>query len=183
MQDERRARDDRDAVAVTRSDRGMIVDGTPVGPGHDAARLLDDQCRRSDVVRKVGFKRKEDLRAALKEEFVDEELAKAAERLYDPNFDSLKLWRWLAGVGVSRGEEPTPEKAPKKDCPLSKILYINRLFKNVSAPPSTPADGLSGSSALTRSTFTWAMGSGVVNRVSEAKACAARAAEGRSLRR
>jgi|ERR1043165_2868438 hypothetical protein len=57
-----------------------------------------------DVVRKVGFKRKEDLRAALKDEFVDEELAKAAERLYDPNFDSLKLWRWLAGVGVSRGE-------------------------------------------------------------------------------
>ena len=34
-------------------------------------------------------------------------------------------------VGVSRGEDPAPEKAPTKDCPLSKILYINRLFKNV----------------------------------------------------
>lgn len=43
-------------------------------------------------------------------------------------------------VGASRGEEPAPEKAPKKDCPvLSKILFINQLFKNVSAPPRPPA--------------------------------------------
>ena len=45
-------------------------------------------------------------------------------------------------VGVSRGEDPAPEKAPTKDCPLSKILYLNRLFKNVSAPPSTAALGM-----------------------------------------
>src|SRR2546421_8012852 len=43
-------------------------------------------------------------------------------------------------VGVSWGEEPAPEKAPKSDCPvLSKIPYINRLFKNVSVPTSTPS--------------------------------------------
>jgi hypothetical protein len=42
-------------------------------------------------------------------------------------------------VGASRGEEkPTPEQAPKKDCPvLSKIPYLKRLFKDASAPPTT----------------------------------------------
>ena len=31
-------------------------------------------------------------------------MAKAASRLYDPNFDRLRLWRWLSGVALSRGD-------------------------------------------------------------------------------
>jgi Cdc6-like AAA superfamily ATPase len=54
------------------------------------------------VVHSVGFKKPDALRAELKEWFNDEEMAKAVERLYDPNFDRLKLWRWLSGVAMGR---------------------------------------------------------------------------------
>jgi hypothetical protein len=57
-----------------------------------------------EVTEKVGFKRPEELRQSLKEWFRDEEVSKAAERLYDPNFDRLRLWRWLSGVSLSRGD-------------------------------------------------------------------------------
>jgi hypothetical protein len=54
------------------------------------------------VIERVGLKKRDELRTVLKHEFGDEELARAAERLYDPNFDRLKLWRWISGVGMSR---------------------------------------------------------------------------------
>ena len=38
----------------------------------------------------------------LKEKFGDEEMAKAAIRILDPNFDDLRLWRWISGVPLSR---------------------------------------------------------------------------------
>lgn len=56
------------------------------------------------VVHKVGFKKSDQLRLELKEWFNDEELAKAVERLYDPNFERLKLWRWLSGVAMGRSD-------------------------------------------------------------------------------
>lgn len=55
-----------------------------------------------DVIRTVGFKKPEELRAELKIWFQDEEIARAAEQLFNPNFERLKLWRWLSGVGLSR---------------------------------------------------------------------------------
>ena len=57
-----------------------------------------------EVTEEVGFRRPEALRVELRKWFHDEEVAKAAERLYDPNFDRLKLWRWLSGVAVSRSD-------------------------------------------------------------------------------
>ena len=57
-----------------------------------------------EVVHTVGFKPPEELRAELKIWFGDEEIAKAVERLYDPNFDRLKLWRWISGVAMSRAD-------------------------------------------------------------------------------
>jgi Cdc6-like AAA superfamily ATPase len=56
------------------------------------------------VVHNVGFKKPDALRAELKEWFNDEEMGKAVERLYDPNFDRLKLWRWLSGVPMGRSD-------------------------------------------------------------------------------
>jgi len=56
------------------------------------------------VVRKVGFRRAEELRTELRRWFGDEEIAKAAERLFDPNFERLRLWRWISGVNLSRGD-------------------------------------------------------------------------------
>lgn len=57
-----------------------------------------------DVIRTVGFRKPDELRAELKVWFQDEEIAKAAEQLFNPNFERLKLWRWLSGVGLSRAD-------------------------------------------------------------------------------
>lgn len=57
-----------------------------------------------DVVREVGFKSHDELRAELKEWFDDEEVAKAAVQLFNPNFDKLKLWRWISGVSMARAD-------------------------------------------------------------------------------
>ena len=57
-----------------------------------------------EVVRTVGFKRPDELRVELKRWFGDEEVGKAAEQLYNPTFDRLKLWRWISGVGMSRAD-------------------------------------------------------------------------------
>jgi hypothetical protein len=48
--------------------------------------------------------RREELLEKLKNKFGDEELAKAAIRLIDPNFEQLRLWRWISGVPMSRQE-------------------------------------------------------------------------------
>ena len=57
-----------------------------------------------EVVRRVGFRRPDELRAVLSEWFGDEEVGRASERLYDPNFERLKLWRWISGVAMSRAD-------------------------------------------------------------------------------
>jgi len=55
-----------------------------------------------DAVQSVGLARREELVRKLVDRFRDQEVAKAAIRIIDPNFDSLRLWRWLAGVSMSR---------------------------------------------------------------------------------
>lgn len=57
-----------------------------------------------EVVQKVGFRKPDELRAELKGWFGDEEVGKAAERLFNPNFERLKLWRWISGVSMSRAD-------------------------------------------------------------------------------
>lgn len=55
-----------------------------------------------DAVVSVGMARHDELRARLKERFGDEEIAKAASRITDLNFDRLVLWRWISGVPMTR---------------------------------------------------------------------------------
>lgn len=57
-----------------------------------------------DAVLGVGYHKHEELLRLLRERFEDEEIAKAAIRMFDPNFDRLRLWRWLAGVQMSRAD-------------------------------------------------------------------------------
>lgn len=57
-----------------------------------------------EAVQSVGMARREELMLRLKERFENEEMAKAAIRLVDPNFDELRLWRWLSGVSLSRND-------------------------------------------------------------------------------
>lgn len=55
-----------------------------------------------DAVLSVGLARRDELLGRLKAKFGDEEIAKAVIRLIDPNFEKLRLWRWISGVAVSR---------------------------------------------------------------------------------
>lgn len=57
-----------------------------------------------EAVRSVGMARREELTAKLRERFEDEEVAKASIRLIDPNFDALRLWRWISGVALARAD-------------------------------------------------------------------------------
>jgi hypothetical protein len=49
-------------------------------------------------------RRREELTEALKDRFDDEEIAKAAIRIVDPNFEQLRLWRWISGAALSRAD-------------------------------------------------------------------------------
>jgi Cdc6-like AAA superfamily ATPase len=55
-----------------------------------------------DAVHSVGAARREEYLTRLKAKFGDEEIAKAAIRIVDPNFEELRLWRWISGVAMSR---------------------------------------------------------------------------------
>jgi Cdc6-like AAA superfamily ATPase len=57
-----------------------------------------------DAVQSVGLARRDELLNRLKAKFGDEEIAKAAIRIIDPNFDELRLWRWISGVPMSRND-------------------------------------------------------------------------------
>ncbi len=57
-----------------------------------------------DAVQEVGLARRDELLQRLKDKFDDEEVAKAVIRLIDPNFDQLRLWRWISGVPMSRAD-------------------------------------------------------------------------------
>lgn len=56
----------------------------------------------TDAVKSVGVAIREELVSKLKDKFADEEIAKAVIRIIDPNFNELRLWRWISGVAMSR---------------------------------------------------------------------------------
>ena len=57
-----------------------------------------------DAVDSVGTARRGEIMDGLKKKFDDEQVAKAAIRLIDPNFDQLRLWRWISGVPLARSD-------------------------------------------------------------------------------
>lgn len=57
-----------------------------------------------EAVQRVGLARREEMLDRIKGALGSEEFAKAAIRIIDPNFDELRLWRWIAGVPLSRSD-------------------------------------------------------------------------------
>jgi hypothetical protein len=55
-----------------------------------------------EAVSTVGFARRDEFLAKLKGKLGDEAIAKAVTRILDPNFDQLRLWRWISGVAMAR---------------------------------------------------------------------------------
>ncbi len=89
-----------------------------------------------EVVQLVGYARREELSARLKARFIDEELAKAAIRIFDPNFDRLRLWRWISGVTMSRQDlddlGQTQDLTETEAARLAEIICIfGRLLRDL----------------------------------------------------
>jgi hypothetical protein len=87
-----------------------------------------------DAVQAVGLARRDELMAALKKKFGDEEVAKAVIRLVDPNFDVLRLWRWISGVAMSRQDlddlGQTQDLTSTEAARLAQIIcLLGRLLK------------------------------------------------------
>jgi hypothetical protein len=75
----------------------LYREGIMRGLGQDfIIRLIED------AVQSVGLARRDELLGRLKAKFGDEEISKAVIRIIDPNFDQLRLWRWISGVSMSR---------------------------------------------------------------------------------
>src|SRR5215210_348498 len=77
----------------------LYREGIMRGLGQDfVIRLIED------AVHATGLARRDEMLEKLKVKFGEEEVAKAAIRIIDPNFDQLRLWRWISGVSMSRGD-------------------------------------------------------------------------------
>lgn len=57
-----------------------------------------------DAVQRVLGARRNEMLDKLTDLLEDEEIARGAIRLVDPNFDPLRLWRWISGVSLSRAD-------------------------------------------------------------------------------
>ena len=96
--------------------------------GQDFVIKLIDEARYS-----AGPARREEMLANLTAQLEDEEIAKGAIRLVDPNFDPLRLWRWISGVSLSRADlddlSQTQDLAQAEAARLADIIrLIGRLL-------------------------------------------------------
>lgn len=89
-----------------------------------------------DTVQSVGLARRDELLNRLKARFEDEEIAKAAIRIIDPNFDQLRLWRWISGVPMSRQDlddlGQTQDLTQTESARLAEIICLfGRLLREI----------------------------------------------------
>ncbi len=89
-----------------------------------------------DAVQSVGLARRDELLERLKAKFGDEELAKAAIRIIDPNFDPLRLWRWVSGVAMARQDlddlGQTQDLTETEAARLAEIICVfGRLLREI----------------------------------------------------
>lgn len=90
-----------------------------------------------EAVHSVGLARRDEMLDRIKRKFASEDLAKAAIRIIDPNFDELRLWRWIAGVPVSRQDlddlGQTQDLTQAEAARLSDIVVtLGRLLRETS---------------------------------------------------
>ena len=81
----------------------LYREGIMRGLGQDfIIGIIEEAVQSIGMVREAGRPMRDVLGSKLREKFGDEEIAKAALRIVDPNFDQLRLWRWISGVAMSR---------------------------------------------------------------------------------
>jgi hypothetical protein len=88
------------------------------------------------AIEKVPVARRDEYLRRLREFLGDEPLSKAVAQLMNPNFERLRLWAWLSGVGLSRGElndlGQTQDLASAEPARLAEmVILIGRVMKRV----------------------------------------------------
>lgn len=88
------------------------------------------------AIEKVPVARRNEYLRRLREFLGDEPLSKAVAQLMNPNFERLRLWAWLSGVAMSRGElndlGQTQDLATAEPARLSEMLIlIGRVMKRI----------------------------------------------------
>src|SRR3989442_334779 len=88
------------------------------------------------AIEKVPVARRDEYLRRLREFLGDEPLSKAVAQLMNPNFERLRLWAWLSGVAMNRGElsdlGQTQDLATAEPARLSEMLIlIGRVMKRI----------------------------------------------------
>lgn len=88
------------------------------------------------AIEQVPVARREEYLRRLRESLGDEPLSKAVAQLMNPNFERLRLWAWLSGVPLSRGElndlGQTQDLASAEPARLAEmVILIGRVMKRV----------------------------------------------------
>jgi len=88
------------------------------------------------AIEQVPVARRDEYLRRLREFFGDEPLSKAVAQLMNPNFERLRLWAWLSGVPLSRGElsdlGQTQDLSAAEPARLAEmVILIGRVMKRV----------------------------------------------------
>lgn len=88
------------------------------------------------AIEQVPVARREEYLKRLREFLGDEPLSKAVAQLMNPNFERLRLWAWLSGIPLSRGDlsdlGQTQDLASAEPARLAEmIVLIGRVMKRV----------------------------------------------------
>lgn len=88
------------------------------------------------AIEQVPVARRDEYLRRLRESLGDEPLSKAVAQLMNPNFERLRLWAWLSGIPLSRGElsdlGQTQDLASAEPARLAEmIVLIGKVMKRV----------------------------------------------------
>jgi len=88
------------------------------------------------AIEQVPVARRDEYLRRLREFLGDEPLSKAVAQLMNPNFERLRLWAWLSGVPLSRGElsdlGQTQDLSTAEPARLAEmVILIGRVMKRV----------------------------------------------------
>ncbi len=88
------------------------------------------------AIEQVPVARRDEYLRRLREFLGDEPLSKAVAQLMNPNFERLRLWAWLSGVPISRGElsdlGQTQDLSTAEPARLAEmVVLIGRVMKRV----------------------------------------------------
>src|SRR6266705_6213801 len=88
------------------------------------------------AIEQVPVARRDEYLRRLRESLGDEPLSKAVAQLMNPNFERLRLWAWLSGIPLSRGElndlGQTQDLASAEPARLAEmVVLIGRVMRRV----------------------------------------------------